>query len=231
MVHPQTTAFLDKSEVRVLCACCRKRIAYISEASYPPDYVKEGISAPDSCRRVYLPHRAYYRVVKDGTGYAYPLNRTVVLPWAYRLHSDGIWRLSERAKKRLGSGKLPSVRRQNRVNRVHDLGHPIQANTPIESGTSRKDLPRENAQAVHLPIRLQCFWCASVQTLDAEILRVTSADLGMGTDVGDWRSHFWFDDELPITQVWHDDGRPITCIRCWPFEKNGRRGYSVESAT
>lgn len=229
----QSFAFLDKSQIKVMCGNCRKRIASVHEVSHPAVFEKQVPPGPHKLKRIFTEDgKAYYRVVFNGVGRLYPLTREVIIPWAYRLHEDGMWRMSERAKRRLKSGRTPAVRRQDKVNRFHDLASTLHTPTAAKTGQNsiKAERTSEDEEPILLPIRVECLWCSSVQRLELNSLKLTQERVLMGTDTGQWRSKHWpgFPD-IPPERMIRDDGLPFNCIRV-VHDDNNPNQFFVEKA-
>jgi ribosomal protein L44E len=204
-------AYLDKSRLKVMCGSCGKQIAHVHETIWAPednhdDRFKLGSS--NRLRRILsekgpgvyrflnkeLQEVQFEVPVRDSDqseeqvvfsiGSVSFIVRTVAINWGYMLQPDGVWKLNPRAAKRVREGKLPSIRRQQRVVHFYD-GY----------GTYHAPQPKGKAtDELELPAKLQCQWCASVQILDQEPLQLTVGSFVMGSDMEAWVKRYWPDD-------------------------------------
>lgn len=222
----RSTAYLDKTRLKVICGSCGKQVAYIEEhfiappSKYPEEDKKphvEGVEGPDrvvrqrfegASARLRLTYEGrdtgIVLVVRDGeeievevrdgiATFSY-VQRALIIDWGYRLQPDGIWKLNARSAARLKSGKLPSVRRQQRTTNFFDAAAVFYHPNPLHKSTF--DMESHSDPALKLPARLQCRWCPSVQRLEAVALQVPETSLCLGSDMIAWAKRYWSEEDF-----------------------------------
>jgi hypothetical protein len=209
-MDPRSFAHLDKSRLKVMCGSCGKQIALVDEMFYEVEGGTCEAEGNDRVQRIRIEGgSAAYRLgdntgmgiyVRDGDEFerqvingkadVYGVLRTLVIEWGCALQPDGTWRLNARAQKRLRQGKLPTVRRQEKVVTFYD-GY------AVFYAPDAKSVPKggRGFGTLKVPIRLQCHWCPSVQILDRKALQLSTDDFYIGSDMDDWRKRHGFEED------------------------------------
>lgn len=176
----QSLAHLDKTKIKVMCGSCHKRIAGVNEVRFQPILKGKGhdLIAGDGCL----------------------ISRVLELSLAYEPDLSGMWRLNSRAAKRAKRNRPFAVRRQSKVLGQHGMPIIVPVDMNVMNVWKPTIVPLGEARHVELPIKVQCPYCSSIQSLLCAVLELTISETHFGTGAGYRRVA-----SRPVTmQEWHE---------------------------